>query len=314
MKIFDCFQFFNELEILEFRLELLYGLVDYFVLVECRKTHMGHDKPLYYLENKDRYSKYNEKIIYVLLDDLPQYQGEGDFGNVEYMRDQIMQGLAGKCMPDDLILISDVDEIPNPKILHNISKVRVDISPRLNSVFAKIVLKLRYLSCSNRSEIKNILTKRYLPMSHVLKYTPIEMEEGLFYYYMNCRSRGKWHSAVLSLYSVMMMPNMMRQQSMSRRFPVIHNAGWHFSYLGGIDMVKQKLNELIDDKTEVNAILKTYKNNDEYIKDCLRRGVDMFGRKGEMYEFCFIDENEIGLPNVLSVKKSHPRFFREREN
>ena len=314
MKIYDCFQFFNELEILEFRLELLYKVVDFFVLVECRKTHMGHDKPLYYLENKERFSKYNEKIIYVLLDDLPKYLGEGDFGNIEYMRDQIMRGLAGKCMPDDLVLISDVDEIPNPDILKDITKIKVDIAPKLNNVLANIVLKLRYLSNANKKEIQNILTKRYLPMQHVLKFTPIEMEEDLFYYYMNCKSKGKWHSTVLSLYSVMMMPNIMRQLSMSRRLPVIHKAGWHFSYLGGIEAVKQKLNELIDDKTEVNAVLGKYKNNDEYIGDCLNRGIDMFGRKGKVYEYSFIDEGEIGLPNITLIKSQHPCFFRERED
>ena len=52
MKIFDSFRFFNELEILEIRFNLLYDVVDHFVITECPYTTMGDEKPLYYWENK----------------------------------------------------------------------------------------------------------------------------------------------------------------------------------------------------------------------------------------------------------------------
>jgi len=48
MKIYDCFIFFNELDLLEIRLKTLDKVVDYFVLVEADKTHRGKKKPLYY--------------------------------------------------------------------------------------------------------------------------------------------------------------------------------------------------------------------------------------------------------------------------
>ena len=57
MKIFDSFRFFNELEILELRFNILYDVVDYFVITECPFTISGNEKPLYYLENKDRFYK-----------------------------------------------------------------------------------------------------------------------------------------------------------------------------------------------------------------------------------------------------------------
>ena len=55
MKIFDSFRFFNELEILEIRFNILYDVVDYFVITESPYTTMGDSKPLYYWENRDRF-------------------------------------------------------------------------------------------------------------------------------------------------------------------------------------------------------------------------------------------------------------------
>ena len=54
MKVFDCFKFFNELELLELRLMELYDVVDYFVLVEANKTHTGKEKKYLFEENKDK--------------------------------------------------------------------------------------------------------------------------------------------------------------------------------------------------------------------------------------------------------------------
>ena len=61
MKVFDSFRFFNELELLEIRFNLLYDVVDHFVITECPYTISGEEKPLYYWENKDRFSKFNDK-------------------------------------------------------------------------------------------------------------------------------------------------------------------------------------------------------------------------------------------------------------
>ena len=57
-KIYDCFNFFNELDILELRLNILYEYVDYFVIVESDVTHSGEKKPFYFEDNKERYSKF----------------------------------------------------------------------------------------------------------------------------------------------------------------------------------------------------------------------------------------------------------------
>ena len=72
MKIIDTFMFRDELDLLEFRLEYLYDYVDYFVLVESNVTHRGYPKTIFYSLYKDRFEKYQDKIIHVLSTDIPK--------------------------------------------------------------------------------------------------------------------------------------------------------------------------------------------------------------------------------------------------
>ncbi|MDQ7817356.1 MAG: glycosyltransferase [Melioribacteraceae bacterium] len=118
MKIYDCFVFYNELELLELRLKELNEVVDYFVLVESSKTFTGLDKELVFAENRNRFSEYNHKIIHVVLDELPT--GNGAWEAEFFSRNAILNGLTNAA-DDDLIIISDVDEIPNSSIIKNSS-------------------------------------------------------------------------------------------------------------------------------------------------------------------------------------------------
>lgn len=64
VKIYDCILFFNEIDLLEIRLETLYKYVDFFVIVELGKTFRGKEKILYYKLYEDKFKKYRNKIIY----------------------------------------------------------------------------------------------------------------------------------------------------------------------------------------------------------------------------------------------------------
>lgn len=108
--------FFNELDILELRLMELYDHVDYFVLVEGNQTHVGNPKEYLFENNKERYSKWLDKIIHVKVDDFPPDRpGNAQFLE-NYHRNQISRGL-GSAKPGDRIMVSDVDEIPNMEIV-----------------------------------------------------------------------------------------------------------------------------------------------------------------------------------------------------
>lgn len=105
--IYDCFTFFNELELLELRLNELAGIVDKFVLVEATQTHTNQLKPLYFQENRARFSAFRDKIIHVVVDDLPVSKDAWVPEN--FQRNAIARGLVN-CQPDDFILVSDLDE------------------------------------------------------------------------------------------------------------------------------------------------------------------------------------------------------------
>ncbi|MFZ2310324.1 MAG: N-acetylglucosaminyltransferase, partial [Patescibacteria group bacterium] len=109
--IYDCFTFFNELDLLEIRLNILDGVVDKFVLVEATKTFSNIDKPLYFNENKERFKKFEDKIIHIIVDDYPVFETAWTYD--WHQRNCIARGLVN-CKLDDVILVSDLDEIPDP--------------------------------------------------------------------------------------------------------------------------------------------------------------------------------------------------------
>ena len=135
MKIFDCFMYFDEEQVLELRLNVLNQNVDYFVIVESIYNHRGEKRNL--LFNRQKFQKFSSKIIYLVYDKIPKLvepindsDDEEDkerkyIMNALYrensQRDFILEGL-NSAEKDDLILISDVDEIPklNSIILNNI--------------------------------------------------------------------------------------------------------------------------------------------------------------------------------------------------
>ncbi|PIS01879.1 MAG: hypothetical protein COT84_00195 [Chlamydiae bacterium CG10_big_fil_rev_8_21_14_0_10_35_9] len=119
-KVYDCFMFLNELEILEIRLNELYKHVDKFVLVESTRTHRkGETKPLYFEENKKRFDKFSDKIIHIVLDQ--EIKTDNPWLRENWERNQIMRGLKG-CHDNDLIIISDVDEIIPGSVINKLKK------------------------------------------------------------------------------------------------------------------------------------------------------------------------------------------------
>ena len=112
--IYDCFPFFNELDILEIRLNELNNIVDKFVITESRLTHSGKEKPLYYKENEKRFEKFSDKIIHIIPDiSDPELDA---WARERTQRDALKNGLVN-CKDDDIICISDVDEIPKSERL-----------------------------------------------------------------------------------------------------------------------------------------------------------------------------------------------------
>jgi beta-1,4-mannosyl-glycoprotein beta-1,4-N-acetylglucosaminyltransferase len=120
---FDCFTFFNEFDVLKMRLEELYPVVDGFVLVESDKTFRGQTKPYYFSDNQDMFEKYLDKICVVRLVDDNVFSSDyrlEPWDREYWQRNQIMQGIQ-YLADDDIVIISDVDEIPRRSVISELN-------------------------------------------------------------------------------------------------------------------------------------------------------------------------------------------------
>jgi len=128
IKIYDCFIFFDETMLLELRLNLLNRYVDKFVIVECAFNHRGQRKNFNFKINKFR--KFKKKIIYIKVYKKPKnlfkLKTKDNYNDISsknilngyiwdnFQRNNILQGLK-KAKNEDIIIVSDIDEIPNLK-------------------------------------------------------------------------------------------------------------------------------------------------------------------------------------------------------
>ena len=213
MKIIDCFTFYNEFDILYYRLSLLYDIVDYFIIVEANKTHTGKDKPYNFIENIEKYNKFMEKIIYVQVEDLdsnPYVNSDGNWNdgvwqNENKQRNYIDVGI--RCVPDmrddDIIIISDVDEIPNYNIL------------------------LRF-------KVENV---------EVNQIDYVTLIQDLYYYSLTTKSKTQWDYAKLVSYKcyVEKLNRIPQKCRMPYHGKAILNGGWHLSYFGNPTFIQNKL-------------------------------------------------------------------------
>ncbi|MBN1915275.1 MAG: hypothetical protein JW769_05245 [Parachlamydiales bacterium] len=120
-KIYDCFTFFNEMELLEIRLHEMYPYVDKFVLVEACETHRtATPKPFYFDMFKERFAPFLDKIIHIKLEE--PYSTDDPWEREHWHRNQIMRGLTG-CHDNDIIMISDLDEIIPGKIIPHFNRL-----------------------------------------------------------------------------------------------------------------------------------------------------------------------------------------------
>jgi len=187
--VYDCFIFFNELELLEIRLNELYDEVDHFVLVESIETFRGNVKPLYFQENKHLFKKFEDKIIHVVL--RANIPTNDPWDREKFQRNQIIRGLK-KCKLDDIIMISDVDEIPRREMI-GIIKERIFENPASPITCLQKMYKINF----NREYPEMWKGTTAITFGSLLKKTPEQL-----------RRRKRY------------------------RAPTLDDAGWHFSSMG----------------------------------------------------------------------------------
>ena len=185
MRIYDCFMFYDEDLVADLRFNILDEHVTKFVVVESKFTHSGEKRKLLFDINK--YSKFKNKINYVILENEPsnlEIINDNDTADKKnskyimnalkrenYQRNGITNGLK-EASPDDLILISDVDEIPN---LSNLELENINneiILFKQNFYYYKFNLKLedmpwlgtkacKYKELKSPQWLRNVKDKKY---------------------------------------------------------------------------------------------------------------------------------------------------------
>lgn len=229
--IYDCFPFFNELELLEVRLHELDRLVDRFVLVEATRTFPGLPKPLHFLENRERFAAFASKIIHVVVDDMPGGDGPRDHWiRDRFQRNAIGRGLTG-CKPDDVIMVSDLDEIPKASTVEQfLKRLRFDD---------------RFLSNAAHAAFNSRLTRWLFhrkTLRHVLrKHNPFvwRLEQYPCWYFLNRRIRNFpwWYGTKVMHYRDFSIAEEMRHSG----YKTVEDGGWHFSFMGGADRITTKI-------------------------------------------------------------------------
>lgn len=207
--IYDCFPFFNELDLLEIRLEELYDVVDKFVITESNTTHSGNPKPLYLKENFKRFEKYKDKIELRIIDlsHVPKKSASEDWAREHIQRNDAVSYLSAVCKDDDIILVSDADEIPRKEaILQFISDDKKSIG---------ILLQDRFMYYLN---YKNVTTDEPQSNSRAVRY------------------------GLLKRYNLFEL-NAVRYADKENLMPtyIIPNGGWHFTFMGGFGKVLEKI-------------------------------------------------------------------------
>jgi len=245
MKIVDCFVFYNELQLLEYRLSILYNVVDYFIIVESRQTFVGKDKELLYEKNKNKFNKFKDKIIHVVVD-LPykypnidyknkkpfQFKNYNENGqqwiNEAFQRESITNGFERISLNDeDYIIVSDADEIPDPNTLSKIK--RGEINP-----FEIYKLKQDYYKYNLNGLTGAIWIHAYvISYGFFNKYKTIQIPDDKYIYY---ESGYKF-----------IINNNRRMFLTELRFTfdydgisVLENGGWHLSFFGDRKFIDNK--------------------------------------------------------------------------
>ena len=256
-RVYDCFPFCNELDQLEIRLNELDKEVDYFVLVEGTETHQGNPKFLHFWNNRDRFVKFLPKIRNVIVDRWPEYIPgvyDSNWSRERFQRDSIMTGL-DDIRDTDILILGDADEITSAEVVRNYRRHMGICKLELNFYFYYI----NYLASNCLIPGKKWMESRILPVH-------------LFKEYKMTPCSVRYSPGSLQFYHI-------------DNLPSIPNAGWHFSFQGGIDAIMEKIKSYAHQEFNRPDIL-----DRDRIEKLVNEGKDVFGREDTTYNIVPIDE------------------------
>ena len=306
MKIIDCIIFYNEINMLKYRLKTLNKVVDRFIIIEAKQTFTWKEKKQYFHINNEDFIKYKDKIDYYLIDlpkniedkldnsfDRPVEYSTKKYMNLSskiiwnremYQRNYIHYALKKiNLAHEDIILISDVDEIPDPNLLQKIK----------NNEYIDIIWG------QGANITRNTKNVRYTPGFY-------KLSNSVYYYNLNTIYKNYHNVQVLINYityeKMNKTPQQLRMSFNNGRKGTKHacdgpcyinKGGWHLSYFGNINFIINKVKnfshqELNDTKIiDKTHILESIKNNKSFIQDVEFSFIDIIDNNylPENYEY-----------------------------
>lgn len=247
--IYDCIPFFNELDILKLRMQILSPYVDRFVLEESTVTFSGEPKEMIFAKNRGMFREFEDKIVYLAVDNSP-LDGVTTHERDKFQKNQLIRGLQG-CRADDIVIFSDADEIPKPETLQKILR---DFDPdkiyHLAQRMFYCFLNMEEVSgnlLSITGEFPGVRQKQWLG-TKVCSFGNLP-KEGIVY--------------------------LREVPPTDPRSVRVADGGWHFGYMGGDRDAAKRIG------VKVQAAAHQEYNKARYLNEAVDRllcGEDMFGR------------------------------------
>ena len=288
MKIFDCFMYYNEDTVLDLRLNYLNQFIDQFIIVESTFNHKGEKKKLNF--DSKKFSNFKEKIRYFVLDDQPKNIEEikdddneheksrkyvlNGYKRDHFQRNYISNGI-NDAEPEDLILISDIDEIPN------LGKINI------KSIKNKLIFfnqKMCYYKFNLYQKNYNWLGSRACKKKYLI--SPQWLRD------IKAKSYSFWR--LDALFS--------KNKYMDIYF--VENGGWHFSYLNTPQFIEEKLRSYTHHREYdlnpigISNIEKRIKNKESIYNLCIDQKKNQFS-KGVKLDILNFNE----LPSYIQENK-----------
>lgn len=268
--MFDCFMFNNELDILEVRLHTLAPHVEKFVLVESNVTHSGLPKDMSFDVNKGRFEQFLPQIIHLKYEcdplapnSTPNFAWVRENGQ----RNMLLKALDTAYPADNLLYISDADEIPKPTALEEAKSI---------CLATELPVAIDLYDCMYYMNMASDI-----PLRGPYIYDP-RKAEAVHNLFTNDRGEHppsdpttfRWH---------------MNNVGSEGDFPRVIEAGWHFSMTGGMDVIRKKLAACAHVEFNTPEF-----NSEEYMRGCIEQGIPYFEK---LYSF--------GKPKIQLRRKEH---------
>ncbi|MEH3775658.1 benzoate transporter [Enterobacter asburiae] len=267
--IYDCFLYYDEDMLLEIRLNTLADVVDRFVIVESTHTFTGKKRQLHFDINK--YGQFKDKIIYVVHDKEPITKAAEEphpareaipglpvgmvvdaWANEAAQRNAIMQGLT-QANDDDLILVSDVDEIFSPRVVASINPKKLCTTIYQN--FYNYQFNLQVFNTDNTP--RKCKLPRATQYKNLVNFFGGEPES--FRNLKRTRSVKNW--------------SWLKWNWFKFNNSIIENGGWHFSWVMTPERISEKMSTISHTEYDLPEF-----NNPEHIMKVIKNAEDIWGR------------------------------------